>query len=194
MDPRSLPHETLALSADEQDLRWYFATDSEPSLIASAWEVMVRRKLLKRSERTKRVRFSCDDLALDRRERTARLATILAATPPEDVRVLRSSLGPDRPPQVEAFGRFGALALASSALARAHRRSKSTAPLETWFSHQRLLHGRDPSLRELLERVNREARTRHTQALNAYREGKRRTGLTGRPDVALRHGSGGRHE
>ena len=81
-----------------------------------------------------------------------------------------------------------------SALVRAHHRSKSRAPLEKWFEQQRLLHGRDPSLRELLERVNRKARTRHAQALSAYREGKRRTGLTGRPDVALRPGPGGRHE
>ena len=52
----------------------------------------------------------------------------------------------------------------------------------------RLAAQNDETARTVVTRLRPEARDRYAEALLAYREGKRKTGLTGPEDVALRGG------
>ena len=182
------------LRPDEADLRWYFGTRrEEEELLQSGFPALVRHLVLKRLEESLPPVPPVWEFALDARLRHGRIATILAATEPGAVEVLRTALGPELALFPKQLGRLGRLVASSKRTASAHRRSESKKALGPWFSDLMLCTAWDPRASTLVSQLYDEAEGRYRAALLAYREGKRRTGLTGREAPAARMERGDRH-
>ncbi len=169
---------------DEDDLRWFFNHDPQPSGIVSGYPALVRRLLLKRQGRgNPRPAQDIDENLLDDADRQRRIQRILDATPESSVSILRAAL--ERTPGViPGYGGVGGLVAHVLEAEIAHAASKSRMPLRSWLG---ALHRRSKEqlhARQTKEAILLAAHLALKRALLDYREGKRRTGSTGRADRA----------
>jgi hypothetical protein len=181
------------LSADEQDLRWYFTQQPNPSALVSSYPAMVFRLLLRRAKATRRPQGAGDDCALDHLDRSRRIERILEATGSDAARVLSACLSGLAPRHLGTFGRLAALVLDSPVALKAHRAARIRRPLSEWLDDLVRDEGRSDRARQTLDAIDAELRGRYAQALLTYREGKRKAGCTGRAEQARRIRAGGRH-
>ena len=170
--------------SDEEDLRWFFNYEPRPAGIVSGYPALVRRLLLKRQGRgNRRPAQNIDEDLIDDADRLRRIQRILDATPERSVTVLKAAL--ERTPRaVQGYGDVAGLVEHVLEAEVAHAAAKSRAPLRSWLG---TLHRRSKEqlrARQTKEAILVAAHLVLRQALLDYREGKRRTGCTGRAERA----------
>ncbi len=171
------------LSADEQDLRWYFNHRPNPSGLVSSYPAMILRLLLDGADLGQPVVCTYDESGLDDRDRSQRIERILAAAGAEAEDVLWTCLTSAGARHVQHFGKVAPLIPSSAVTKAVHRQSRSQDSLEDWLADLILETTLSSNARTTVAALKAAAQATYLRAMKAYRAGKRKTGCTGREEA-----------
>ena len=171
------------LSADEQDLRWYFNHRPNPSGLVSSYPAMILRLLLDGADLGQPVVSAFDESGLDDRDRSQRIERILVAAGDEAEGVLWACLTSAGARHVQHFGKVAPLVPIDPVTEAVHLQSGSPDSLEDWLTDLIVETAFSNRARTTVAALKAASHATYLRALKAYREGKRKTGCTGRAEV-----------
>ncbi len=159
------------------DLRWYYRHAAKPAL-KSSYGAMLTCLALGRA-RNDASSFDLEEERLDDAARAGGVARVLRGLDAETDDVLWRAYGAEAPEELGTLRDLAALGPITRAAKRAHKRSGSPKHLLEWLASFVEQPQKAARHAEVLERIERDARSMRSRALTAFISQRRRIGLHG---------------